>query len=149
MNKEGEIKMENYLELYSERPKWVMPVSLMALVTSITTWFSTLSMKADQFFTEMTGAYTFAQMHWQSKLPVPQMDVVDNINSSFGKLLKRLQILIPIIAALLLLFCFGMYAFSDQYSQKAKSWGLKILFSAAGAWSVVSIVKWVQDNMKW
>lgn len=141
--------MENTLELCSERPRLVLPVALMSIVPAITTWFSSLSMKADQFFTEMTGAYAFAQMEWQSKLPVPQMDVVDNINSSFNKLLKRLQILIPIVAALLLLFCFGMYAFSDQYSQKAKSWGMKILFSAAGAWSVVSIVKWVEDNMKW
>ena len=141
--------MENNLELYSERSRWVLPVAFMSIIPAITTWFSSLLMKADQFFTEMTGVYAFAQMEWQSKLPVPQMDVVDNINSSFNKLLKRLQILIPIVAALLLLFCFGMYAFSDQYSQKAKSWGMKILISAAGAWSVVSIVKWVEDNMKW
>lgn len=111
--------------------------------------FTTLAVKANAFFTEMAGAYAFAQMEWQDKLPVPQMDVFDNIKKSGTTLLKRMQIIIPIVAAILLLCCFGLYAFSDQYSQKAKSWGMKILFSAAGAWSVVSIVKWVQDNMQW
>lgn len=104
----------------------------------------------NEFMTEMAGAGTFMQLHAGEKLNhyLPQMDIFDNFASSGRKFMGRLQILTPVIAGILLIFCAALYAWSDQYSQKAKSWGIKILFSAIVIEGVASIVSYVTKNFR-
>lgn len=104
----------------------------------------------NEFMTEMAGARMFMQLHAGEKMSqhLPQMDIFDNFVSSGNKLMKRIQILTPVVAGLLLIGCAALYAWSDQYSQKAKSWGIKILFSAIIVEGVTSVVGYVTKNFR-